>query len=73
MSKVTPEQVLHSECINTGILDSLMMLCESDACFAFQLGQFTKGRENTRQVYKDTASMHYDSVAQILPKYISGV
>jgi ketosteroid isomerase-like protein len=51
MSKVTPEQVLHSvtECINTGNLDSLMMLYESDACFASQPGQFIKGRESIRQ------------------------
>jgi hypothetical protein len=34
MSNVTPEEVLRSvsECINTGNLDSLMMLYESDAC-----------------------------------------
>jgi Kef-type K+ transport system membrane component KefB len=39
MSKVTPEEVLRSvaECINSGNLDSLMMLYESDACFASQL------------------------------------
>jgi uncharacterized protein (TIGR02246 family) len=51
MSKVTPEQVLHSvtECINTGNLDSLMMLYESDACFTSQPGQFIKGRESIRQ------------------------
>ena len=35
MSKVTPEDVLHSvaECINSGNLDSLMMIYESDAEF----------------------------------------
>jgi uncharacterized protein (TIGR02246 family) len=51
MSKVTPEEVLHSvaECINSGNLDSLMMLYESDACFAPQPGQFIKGREGIRQ------------------------
>jgi uncharacterized protein (TIGR02246 family) len=51
MSKVTPEEVLHSvaECINSGNLDSLMILYESDACFASQPGQFTKGREGIRQ------------------------
>ena len=51
MSKVTPEEVLHSvtECINTGNLDSLTMLYESDACFASQPGQFIKGRANIRQ------------------------
>jgi uncharacterized protein (TIGR02246 family) len=51
MSNATPEEVLHSvtECINSGNLDSLMMLYESDACFAFQPGQFIKGREGIRQ------------------------
>ena len=51
MSKVTPEDVLHSvaECINSGNLDSLMMIYESDACFASQPGQFNKGREGIRQ------------------------
>ena len=51
MSNLTAEEVLHSvtECINSGNLDSLMMLYESDACFAFQPGQFIKGREGVRQ------------------------
>ena len=51
MSKVTPEEVLRfiAECINSGNLDSLMMLYESDACFASQPGQFIKGREGIRQ------------------------
>jgi uncharacterized protein (TIGR02246 family) len=51
MSKVTPEEVLHSvaECINSGNLDSLMMFYESDACFASQPGQFIKNREGIRQ------------------------
>ena len=51
MSNLTPEEVLHSvtECINSGNLDSLMMLYESDACFAFQPGQFIKGREGVLQ------------------------
>ncbi len=36
--KMTPEEVLNSvvEGINTGNLDSLMMLYETDACFASQ-------------------------------------
>ena len=51
MSKVTPEEVPHSiaECINSGNLDSLMMLYESDACFASQPGQFINSRANIRQ------------------------
>jgi uncharacterized protein (TIGR02246 family) len=51
MSKVTPEEVLRSvtECINTGNLDSLMMLYESDACFPSRPGQFIKGRDGIRQ------------------------
>jgi ketosteroid isomerase-like protein len=50
MSNVTPEEVLRSvtECINSGNLDSLMMFYESDACFASQPDQFSKGRENIR-------------------------
>ena len=51
MSNVTPEETLCSiaEYINAGNLDSLMMLYESDACFASQPGQFIKGREGIRQ------------------------
>ena len=51
MSTVTPEELLSSvtECINSGNLDSLMMLYESDACFASQPGQFIKGRDSIRQ------------------------
>jgi uncharacterized protein (TIGR02246 family) len=51
MSTITPEEVLCSvtECINSGNLDSLMMLYESDACFASQPGQFIKGRDSIRQ------------------------
>jgi uncharacterized protein (TIGR02246 family) len=59
MSKVTPEEVLRSvtECINTGNLDSLTMLYESDACFASQPGQFIKGREGIRQSIEGFVSM----------------
>ncbi|MGH9966169.1 MAG: YybH family protein [Nitrososphaeraceae archaeon] len=51
MSTVTPEELLSSvtECINSGNLDSLMMLYQSDACFASQPGQFIKGRDSIRQ------------------------
>jgi uncharacterized protein (TIGR02246 family) len=51
MSNVTPEETLRSiaEYINSGNVDSLMMLYESDACFASQPGQFIKGREGIRQ------------------------
>lgn len=51
MSIVTPEEVLRSvsKCINIGNLDSLMILYESDACFASQSGQFVNGRKNIRQ------------------------
>jgi uncharacterized protein (TIGR02246 family) len=51
MSNLTPEEVLSSvtECINSGNLDSLKLLYESDACFASQPGQFIKGRESIRQ------------------------
>jgi uncharacterized protein (TIGR02246 family) len=49
--KMIPEEVLNSvvECINTGNLDSLMMLYEADACFASQPGQLATGPENIRQ------------------------
>lgn len=51
MSTVTPEELLRSvtDCINSGDLDSLMMLYESDACFASQPGQFISGRNSIRQ------------------------
>jgi uncharacterized protein (TIGR02246 family) len=51
MSNRTPEEVLSSvtECINSGNLDSLKLLYESDSCFASQPGQFIKGRESIRQ------------------------
>ena len=59
MSKVSPEEVLRSvtECINTGNLDSLMMLYESDACFASQPGQFIKGRDGIRQSIQEFVDM----------------
>ena len=49
--KMTPEEVLNSvvEGINTGNLDSLMMLYETDACFVSQPGQLATGPENIRQ------------------------
>ena len=51
MSNVTPEETLRSiaEYINAGNLDSLMILYESDACFASEPGRFIKGREGIRQ------------------------
>ena len=49
--KMTPGEVLDSvvEGINTGDLDSLMMLYEDDACFASQPGQLAKSPESVRQ------------------------
>ena len=49
--KMTPEEVLNSvvEGINTGNLDSLMTLYETDACFASQPGQLAKSPETIRQ------------------------
>ena len=52
MSKrMTPGEVLNSvvEGINTGDLDSLMTLYETDACFASQPGQLAKSPESVRQ------------------------
>jgi ketosteroid isomerase-like protein len=48
---MTPEEVLNSvaEDINTKNLDSLMMLYETDACFASQPGQLAKSPETIRQ------------------------
>jgi uncharacterized protein (TIGR02246 family) len=53
--KMTPEEVLSSvvEGINTGDLDSLMKLYESDACFAPQPGQLAKSPEGVRQCLRD--------------------
>ena len=49
--KMTPEEVLNSvvEGINTGNLDSLMALYETDACFASEPGQLAKSPESVRQ------------------------
>ena len=59
MSNVTPREVLRSvtECINTGNLDSLMILYESDACFASRPGQFIKGRDGIRQSIQGFVNM----------------
>jgi uncharacterized protein (TIGR02246 family) len=59
MSKVTPEEVLHSiaQDINAGDLDSLMMLYEPDACFASQPGQVVKGQNQIRQSLQNFIGM----------------
>jgi ketosteroid isomerase-like protein len=62
MSKkmTTPEEVLNSvvEGINTGDLDSLMMLYETDACFASQPGgQLAKSPETIRQSLRSFTDM----------------
>ena len=46
-----------TECINTGNLDALMMLYESDACFVSQPGQIIKGREGIRQSIRGFVDM----------------
>jgi len=48
---MTPEEVLSSvvKGINTGNIDSLMMLYESNACFATQPGQLAKSPESISQ------------------------
>jgi ketosteroid isomerase-like protein len=56
----TPEEVLNSvvERINTGNLDSLMMLYETDACFATQPGgQLAKSPETIRQSLRGFTDM----------------
>jgi uncharacterized protein (TIGR02246 family) len=61
MSKkmTTPEEVLNSvvEGINTGDLDSLMMLYETDACFAIQPGQLAKSAETIHQSLRGFTDM----------------
>jgi uncharacterized protein (TIGR02246 family) len=61
MSKkmTTPEEVLNSvvEGINTENLDSLMMLYETDACFATQPGQLVKSPETIRQSLRNFTDM----------------
>ena len=54
-----PEEVLNSvvEGINTGNLDSLMMLYETDACFASQPGQLAKSPETIRQSLRSFIDM----------------
>jgi uncharacterized protein (TIGR02246 family) len=51
MSKETPEQVLKSivDGINTGNLDALMLLYETEAGFAAQPGSFTRGLAGVRE------------------------
>jgi uncharacterized protein (TIGR02246 family) len=58
--KMTPEEVLNSvvEGINTGNLDSLMMLYETDACFASQSGQLAKSPETIRQSLRSFIDMN---------------
>jgi ketosteroid isomerase-like protein len=55
----TPEEVLNSvvKGINTGNLDSLMMLYETDACFASQPGQLAKSPETIRQSLRGFTDM----------------
>jgi uncharacterized protein (TIGR02246 family) len=49
--KMTPREVLNSvvEGINTGDLESLMTLYESDACFTLRPGQLDESTESVRQ------------------------
>ena len=51
LKKTNPEEVLNAVVrgINTGDLDSLMTLYESDACFASLPGQLAKSQESIRQ------------------------
>ena len=57
---MTPEEVLNSivEGINTGNLDSLMMLYETGACFASQPGQLAKSPESIRQSLRSFIDMN---------------
>jgi uncharacterized protein (TIGR02246 family) len=57
---MTPEEVLSSvvKGINTGNLDSLMMLYESNACFATQPGQLAKSPESISQSLRNFINMN---------------
>jgi ketosteroid isomerase-like protein len=48
---MTPEELLSSfvEEFNSGDVNSLLMLYETDACTVSQPGQVVKGQENIRQ------------------------
>lgn len=56
---MTPEEVLSSvvKGINTGNIDSLMMLYESNACFATQPGQLAKSPESISQSLRNFINM----------------
>jgi ketosteroid isomerase-like protein len=57
---MTPEEVLSSvvKGINTGNIDSLMMLYESNACFAMQPGQLAKSPESISQSLRNFINMN---------------
>lgn len=57
---MTPEEVLNSvvEGINTGNLESLMMLYEPTACFASQPGQLAKSPDSIRQSLRSFTDMN---------------
>ena len=57
---MTPEEVLSSvvKGINTGNIDSLMMLYESNACFAIQPGQLAKSPESISQSLRNFINMN---------------
>lgn len=57
---MTPEEVLSSvvKGINTGNIDSLMMLYESNACFATQPGQLAKSPESISQSLRNFINMN---------------
>ena len=59
MSTTTPEQVLESIVtgINSGNLDGLMPLYESDAAFATQPGSLAPGAPGVREALSDFISM----------------
>jgi uncharacterized protein (TIGR02246 family) len=59
MSNHTPEEVLHSfvESMNTGNIESLIMLYEPEACFAFQPGQNVTGQQGIRQSLQEFVNM----------------
>ena len=60
MNKSEPDDVhrTYMEAINTGNLDSLISLYESDACFVLQPGQIVHGVENIYKIHKNFINMN---------------
>lgn len=60
MNESEPDDVhrTYMEAINTGNIDSLISLYESDACFVLQPGQIVNGVENIHKIHKNFINMN---------------